>query len=166
MSDFLGFNPETTTPIEELKGGRQVLPNGTYKMVCVNATKTKTKAGTGWFFLMTFCVADGEHEGFTLDERYNISNPSAAAVAIGQGQMARYLDVIGNNAPASEDDLCGVAFMATVECEDSKDYVNRNGETVKGNVQNVIRRLDPVPVASSVAKPAKAVIGKPWERKS
>jgi len=165
VNDFLGFNPYETEAAESFEGRQEPIPNGRYKAVATSAQRKHTKSGNGWFWEITFTIAEGEYEGKSVTHRFNMSNPSDDAVAIGRSQMKRYLDSIGNLEPQDESDLCYIAVFITVGCK-KESYTNRKGEKAEG-IFNEVTKIDPCsvepPKEEAPAKEQSSV--PPWKKK-
>jgi len=163
-NDWLGFDPNTTEASESFRGKQEAIPNGKYQAVATSAVRKHTKSGNGWFWELTFAVAEGQYEGKTVLLRCNMVNASEEAAAIGRSQMRRYLDCINNLDPKDESDLCNRVVLITVECEKQM-YTNRKGERVEG-INNMITKIDPF--VSTTQSPTNAPEQKssvpPWKR--
>jgi hypothetical protein len=164
VNDFLGFNPYETEAAESFEGRQEPIPNGTYKAVVTSAVRKHNKNNTGWFWELVFTIIEGQHEGKTVVFRCNMVNPSEEAVAIGRGQMRRFLDAIGNLEPKDESELCHIAVSITVGCKKDT-YVNRKGEKAEG-IFNEIAKIDPYFKESSKEEVTAKEQSKapPWKR--
>ena len=164
-NEWLGFNPAETEAAESFKGGQKPIPNGRYQAIVTSAVRKRTKKGTGWFWELTFVIAEGEHEGKTIPFRFNMVNESAEAAEIGRRHLRRYLDCIGNLNPQDESELCNRVIWIEVECE-KQSYTNKRGEQAEG-INNVITKIDPYAVSASPS-PKAAAPGQPnvppWKR--
>jgi len=162
--DWLGFNPAETEASESFRGKQEPIPNGRYQAIVTSAERKHTKSGNGWFWELTFAIAEGQYEGKTLIHRFNMVNPSEEAVAIGRSHMKRYLDAIGNVNPQNESDLCNRVVWIAVECE-KQSYINRKGEQAEG-INNEIVKIDPY--SNAPPPPKAATTGQssvpPWKR--
>lgn len=150
INEWLGFNPQETEAAESFRGKQEPIPNGKYKAIVTAASRQHTKSGKGWFWALTFTIAEGQYEGRSVVHRFNMVNPSAEATEIGRRHMRRYLDCIGNLAPASEDDLCNIAVSIETECKKST-YNNRDGEPTEG-INSEIVKIDPYSDASKLSQ--------------
>jgi len=166
INDFLGFDPRTTEASESFEGRQDPIPNGKYKAVATSAVRKQTKKKDGWYWEITFSVIEGEHEGKTVAHRFNMSNPSEEAVAIGRSHMRRYLDCIGTLEPKDESELCNIAVVITVGCKKDT-FTNRKGEQAEG-IFNEITKIDSAssepPKAEAPAKEPSQV--PPWQRRA
>ncbi|MCL2710572.1 MAG: DUF669 domain-containing protein [Planctomycetaceae bacterium] len=162
--EWLGFNPHETEAAESFKGGQKPIPNGKYKAIVTSAARKHTKSGKGWFWELTFVVAEGQYEGRTIVHRFNMVNPSEQAAEIGRRHMKRYLDAIGNHDPKDESELCNISVWIEVECQ-KNEYTNRQGVQTEG-WSNEIVKIDPYSNAPS--PPKAAATGQssvpPWKR--
>ena len=163
-NEWLGFDPNTTEAAESFRGGQDTIPNGRYKAIATSAVRKHTKSGNGWFWEITFAVAEGQYEGCTVIFRCNMVNPSEEAVAIGRRHMRRFLDAIGNLNPQDESEMCNIAVWIEIECKKNS-YTNRRGEQTEG-INSEIVKIDPY----SNAPPPKQETAKeqskvpPWKR--
>ncbi|MCL2710701.1 MAG: DUF669 domain-containing protein [Planctomycetaceae bacterium] len=163
-NEWLGFNPAETEAAESFRGGQEPVPNGRYQAIATSAVRKHTKKGDGWFWELTFTIAEGQYEGRTIVHRFNMVNPSEEAVAIGRSHMKRYLDAIGNLHPQDERDLCNIVVWIEVECKKNS-YTNRKGEPAEG-INSEIVKIDPY--SNAPPPPKAAATGQtsvpPWKR--
>ena len=163
-NEWLGFDPHTTEASGSFKSGQEPIPNGRYQAIATSADRKRTKSGNGWFWELTFTIAEGQYEGKTIVHRFNMVNPSEEAVAIGRSHLKRYLDSIGNLNPLDESELCNITVWIEVECKKSS-YVNRKGEQAEG-INNEIVKIDPY--SNAPPPPKAATTGQssvpPWKR--
>jgi len=164
IGEFLGFDPSTTEASESFKSGQQdTIPNGRYQAIATSAVRKHTKSGNGWFWEIIFAVAEGQYEGCTVVHRFNMTNPSEEAVAIGRSHMKRYLDSIGNLNPQDESEMCNITVWIEIECKKST-YTNRRGEKAEG-INSEIVKIDSYSSTPLVQKtgtePSKTA---PWKR--
>ena len=162
--DWLGFNPAETEAAESFRGKQEPIPNGKYKAIVTSAERKQTKSGNGWFWELTFAIAEGQYEGKSIVHRFNMVNESAEAVEIGRRHLRRYLDCIGNLDPQDESELCNIVVWIEVECKKST-YNNRKGEKAEG-INSEIVKIDPY---SNAPPPPKAAATwqssvPPWKR--
>ena len=166
-NEWLGFDPNTTEAAESFRGGQDTIPNGRYQAIATSAIRRHTKSGNGWFWEITFAIAEGQYEGSTVVHRFNMVNPSEEAVAIGRSHMKRYLDAIGNLNPQDESDMCNITVWIEIECKKST-YTNRRGEQAEG-INSEIVKIDPysnTPPAQKTSTEAGVQPSKtaPWKR--
>ena len=64
-------------PVHATKHGiKPTFPyNGRYQAIATSAVRKHTKSGNGWFWEITFVVAEGQYEGSTVVHRFNMVNP-------------------------------------------------------------------------------------------
>ena len=164
-SEWLGFNPAETEAAESFRGKQEPIPNGRYQAIVTSAERKHTKSGNGWYWELTFAIAEGQYEGKTIVHRFNMVNPSAEASEIGRRHLRRYLDCIGNLNPQDESDLCNRVIWIEVECE-KQSYTNKRGEQAEG-INNAIMKIDPYSTTAS-PPPKAAATGQssvpPWKR--
>ena len=138
-NSFLGFDPSSVTRVETL-GGRDQIPNGIYKAEVTSAVRKNARSKENaayWNFLFT--ILEGEYEGCGIPVRFHCENENPKAVEIGQGQLAHYLDCIGNTAPQCEADLCHIPVLITV-LNKRNEFTKRNG---KKNTLSEVVQIDP-----------------------
>ena len=163
-NDWLGFDPNTTEASESFRGKQEAIPNGRYQAIATSAVRKQTKSGNGWFWELTFVVAEGQYEGKTVIARFNMVNPSEESTAIGRSQMRRYLDCIYNLDPKDESDLCNIVVWIEVECKKNS-YTNREGKPAEA-INSEIVKIDPCVRESSAPKatPEQKSSVPPWKR--
>jgi len=163
-NEWLGFNPQETEAAESFRGKQEAIPNGRYQAIATSAVRKHTKSGKGWFWELTFAVAEGQYEGKTVIHRFNMVNPSEEAVAIGRQHMKRYLDCIGKLNPQDENDLCNIVVWIEIECKKST-YTNREGKPAEG-INSEIVKIDPYVRESSAPKASteQKTSVPPWKR--
>jgi hypothetical protein len=169
IEDFLGFVPNEVEAAESFEGRLQPIPNGKYKSVAIKAEKKNNKAGTGWYWELTFSVLEGEYAGREVIHRFNIVNDNDAAAGIGRSQMKRFLDCIGNNNPKNEDDMLDIPLLIEVKCKEST-FIDKSGQT-RETINNEITQLAPISEGKVVTETQPTENNnnnsdaKPWARK-
>lgn len=71
--------------------GPTLVPPGKYLVTCTSAQLKETKAHTGQFIEANLKIKEGEHEGRSLTERWNVINANEKAQAIGLSQLKSFL---------------------------------------------------------------------------
>jgi hypothetical protein len=152
IDKFLGFNPDEVKAADSMEAKQIPVPNGEYKAVCSKAERKNNKAGTGWYWELTFSIVGGEYEGRTIVHRFNIKNNNEVAEQIGRSQLKKFLECIGNEKPENEDDMTDIALFLEVKCENSS-FMNNNGEKID-TVNNKITNMFPFKKDTPKSEPA------------
>jgi hypothetical protein len=150
INDLLGFNPQETEAADSFESRQPPVPNGEYKAIVTKAERKNNKAGTGWFWELTFTITETEeYNDRTVIHRFNIMNQNETAMKIGRSEMKRFLECIGNLEPKNEDDMCYIPLLIEVKCRNSN-FINKQGETVE-TINNEIVQIAPFPSGKPVA---------------
>ena len=148
MSNFSAFlgsvNPFLVPAVETLDGWDALIPEGTYVASVIAAEDKPTKQCPDCRFVqLVWQIEHGDLKGRRLVTRHNVVHDNPLVEAVGLGQFRRYLELIEQPNPKTEDDLLGVPLLITVDVE-LVTYPNRYGETVEHEA-NTIKRFDPLP---------------------
>jgi hypothetical protein len=115
---------------------RDILPQGSYRLMIEECVKKPTKDGSGAYLAFTFVVLDGEHAGRKLWHNFNLWNKSAQAVEIAQGEIKELCAAVGMLAPKTEQEFEGKTLVGAVKVakrKDTGDAENRvSGYTADG----------------------------------
>tara|TARA_R110000851_G_scaffold111570_2_gene235095 strand:+ start:1652 stop:2173 length:522 start_codon:yes stop_codon:yes gene_type:complete len=143
-------------------GGNSVLiPAGQYKAVIVKSDLRDTNDKAGKFLALTVVITDGVHKGSEFTERLNIINKNDVAVNIAYKTLARISESFGmDKTPADSNELHNKPLMIEIVNKKSKDWTNKEGQTVEGKEQSEIKKYMAVPasgVPTPSAEPTEAV---------
>ena len=145
FSRFLGsVNPFSVPAVDTLDGWSPPMPEGTYVASVIAAGERETKQCQDCKILqLVWRIEQGEFAGRRLVTRHNVIHDNPLVEVAGLGQFRRYLELIGQPNPQTEDDLCGVPLLITVDVE-LVTHHNRHGKTIEFEA-NTVKRLDPLP---------------------
>ena len=148
------------TQVAPSTGEYEPIPNGRYLVQVVEGETKETSEGRGTGVSIKFQVADGEHQGHTFFQFFNIAHPNETAQRIGQGEFSALCHAVNVLQPKSVEDFKARPFYADVKMEgprkgkDGKEYGPSNkiakyyradGSDLKGSA----------PAPSTAAAPAK-----------
>lgn len=83
-----------TKTVERVKNGFELLPKGMYR-VLVTRLEEKTSQAGGAYISAQFDVVEGDHKGRKLWHNFTTRHPNAQAVAIGQSDLAKFIEACG-----------------------------------------------------------------------
>ena len=83
----MSFLDLTNTPVSS----NELLPDGIYLTKIAKSELKDTKSGTGQYLNIQFKVIDGQYEGKSIFNTYNVKNDNATAVKIGMEQLKSLL---------------------------------------------------------------------------
>ena len=115
MANLSGFNAAEVSPVSF-----EALPNGWYKVIATESEMKQTQAGNGTYLQVKFVITEGEYKNRVLWGRFNLSNPSQNAVAIGRGQLSAFCHAVNVLNPNDSTDLHNLPLMVRVTCTKSK----------------------------------------------
>lgn len=118
--NFLDLSEDVTSDFE-------VLPVGSYNVVCETVELKDTKAGTGQYINTKFKVVVGEYEGRSIFTMFNIKNPNVKAVEIGRAQLKSFMKAAGLDSfvLGSVTDLEGLKCSVNVKIKED-DFGKKN----------------------------------------
>lgn len=122
------FNLADYTPADQA----EVVPAGTYKLMCVEEQTKPTASGNGTRLLLTWEVLEGQHKGAKIFEGLNIVNPSEVAQRISRRILKSIELAAGLNGLQDSAQLVNKIVTAEVGIEepragaDGKMYSERN----------------------------------------
>ena len=118
---FLNLTSVTETSFEPI-------PIGTYTANLVDAEVKETKSGTGGYISVKFKIIDGDHEGRTFFDMFNIKNNNPTAVSIGLSQLKGLMKAAGSETYQinSVAELCGYVVDVNLTIQKSEEYGDRN----------------------------------------
>lgn len=133
------------------------LPEGEYVAIVEKAEEKLTKDKTGAFLNLRMKIVDGKYKGRTVFKNINLKNASAAAQAIGHGELSALCRAIGVLQPRNAFELCNRPLKIKI-----RHKADREG---KGLVNDVFA-FSPASSAAPVPPPptAQAAAGgaPPW----
>lgn len=137
------------------------LPPGIYHGIAVKTGQRETQGKNGnpggIMVEVEFDITHPEefaNAGRKFWDRFNIQNASAEAQRIGRECLADLGLACGHQVLEDDEQLQGQEVMMRLAIEEGKDYVNRQGATVKGKPQN--RCLKYWPVGTNVEEAERA----------
>ena len=122
-----GFN--YTADFTDVQSDFEPMPVGDYQVVCVNAEKKATKAGTGEYIKMEFDVmgdSQGNFKGRKLWHNINFNNPNPKAQEIGRQQLNGYMLACNLQGVTDTAQLQGYAVIASVKIKRDEQYGDGN----------------------------------------
>jgi len=103
------------------KKPREIIPNGSYRVVVTSCEKKPTKDGSGAYLAFAFTILDGEHKDRMVWHNFNLWNKSAQAVEIAQAEIKELCAAVGILAPRDPSDFEGKTAVATIKVAKRKD---------------------------------------------
>lgn len=97
---------------------------GRYMMVASDASVRPTRDGTGEFVSVKFTIIEGECEGKTIYNNFNIKNKSEKAQAAGRSQLKAFLTAAGvtNYSLNSVSEINGIIVVGIVKIKKDPEY--------------------------------------------
>ena len=154
MGQAFNFNPMQY----DVQTALEPLPTGWYSVIIAKAEVAETQAKDGFVLKTDFKVIDGPYKDRIVKRSFNLQNPSAQAVEIGQKQITTMCGCMNVwTGIQNTDQICNipfqVRFVVNGEYNDAKGFKTINGDDpVKpGTAAAAVATPGPV-----VAQPASA----------
>jgi hypothetical protein len=114
-------------PDAAVAGDFEVFEAGVYPMEMIESDIVATKAGTGKLLKYRLSITQGELIGRLVFGQFNLTNPSADATRIGQGEFKALREVVGVLEPEDTADLHFKEFQGVVKITPAKgEYKAKN----------------------------------------
>lgn len=159
------------TQVTPSTGEYEPIPNGRYLLQVVEGEmKSKPEEGKQGASIK-FQVADGEHQGHTFFQYYNLQNPNAQATKIGQGEFSALCHATGVLQPRDLGEFVGRPFYGDVKVNaprkgtDGKEYGASNAVTKYfkadgSDMKGVVGTIAPTAASAQPKKAVPAWVGK------
>jgi hypothetical protein len=160
---MLDFDATTIAPNT---GDFEPIPNGRYALQVIEGDVRNNDGKTG--VLLKVQIADGEYQGRTFSQYYNIKHPNETAQKIGQGEFSALCHAVAVLQPKAPSEFFGRVFLADVKV--TKPSVGKDGkEYGAGNTVQKYYKADGASMGSvvgAIAAPTKKASVPAWAAKA
>lgn len=129
MANLAGFDASKIPEQQEFSA----LPEGPYTVIATSSEMKPTKSGTGQYLQFVFEVLDGPQHGRKLWARFNLINPSPAAVDIANRELGALCRAVGVIKPTESAELHNKPLIVEVAVE--VDDRRRESNSIKKYMQ-------------------------------
>lgn len=171
--DMLNFD---ATQVAPSTGEYEPVPNGRYALQVIEGEMKVTAEGQGTGVSLKIQVADGEYQGRTFYQFYNIKHPNETAQKIGQGEFSALCHATAVLQPKAPSEFFNRIFLGDVKVTQPTSKKQADGTTKNfgaGNSISKYYRADGTgmngvvgAIAPSAAPTAKKTITPPWAAKA
>ena len=149
MADLTGVAMDANVEEDNGKGGFEALPPGFYNVVIVKDEVKNNKKNTGKLLVLTLQVTEGPYVQKTITDNINLTNASAQAAQIGQGQLKRLCRLTGTPYPPQDTaTMYGKPLQVTVKVEEFTS--NKSGKLLKSNKVTAYNEVGTDPIGPTV----------------
>lgn len=145
------------------------VPKDRYRLMITASEMKPTKDGQGQYLALELDIQSGDHAGRKLFERLNLENKNSTAVDIAYRTLGEIIRACNKTTISDSEELHGILMEADVDVDPGRPY-EKNGQTVPGNPQNVIKKYHSTTSSGAQQQKAAAPAGKPaattapWKR--
>jgi hypothetical protein len=116
MAKF-NFDPSEVEASTYSSDSYEVMPDGEYKLMGVDAEEKQTQKKNGTYISAKFEVVGGPHTGRLVWQNFNIVNPNETAQRIGRQELVAWATACGKATADDTDKLLGKVFSAKLGLE-------------------------------------------------